>query len=198
MKKETAFHQWIRGPGNRVNAGLAVVSVLSMLIAAYSAHLSDRSLNQARDSFRIGQRPYVVVETIRLAELPNVDRPLAAEALIRNTGATPALNMQASQHLDVVSVPPTGVPHDFSPGSGRLVLGSNLARAIRVVGERPLTTEELQRVNSGKLRIYVTGTISYEDVFQRVHETEFCAFFDPGEKFQPLYLFGCPKLSAVR
>ncbi len=198
MKKENAFHQWVREPGNRVNAGLAVVSVLSMLIAAYSAHLSSRSLDQARDSFRIGQRPYVVIETIKLPELPNVDRPLAAEALIRNAGATPALNMQVSRRLDVVSVPPTGAPHDFSPGSGRLMLGANSTRAIRVVGERPLTAEELQRVNSGQLRIYVTGTISYEDVFQQVHETEFCAFFDPREKFQPLYLFPCPELNAVR
>jgi hypothetical protein len=69
---------------------------------------------------------------------------------------------------------------------------------MRIIGGRALVAEELEEINSGRLKIYVTGTVHYKDIFQQDHETEFCSFFNPDEKISPLFLFACSDLNAIR
>lgn len=197
MGKESIFRNWIRKPKNIVSALLALFAFSSAIFAGYSAWVATESLDQARDSFQIAQRAYLVVETIQIAELPNLDRPLAAEIVVRNSGITPALNMQFSGRLDVTSITPTDTPREFTDQDGQITLGSNSKRAMRVIGGRALDAQELKEINNDQSKIYVTGTVSYEDIFQQTHETEFCAFFNPNENFDPLFLFACSELNTV-
>ncbi|MDP3772255.1 MAG: hypothetical protein Q8Q94_02685 [bacterium] len=198
MEEKITSPQWIEKPENKVSTLLALFSLFSVFISAYSAYVAVQSLSQAHDFFLIAQRPYIVIETIRIAELPNQDRPLAAEILVKNAGTTPALDMQFSGHLDIISTPPTTIQSDFMAQNGKIMLGSNSERAMRVTDGRALNTEELQQVQSEQLKVYVTGTVRYKDIFQNTHETQFCSFFNPKEKFNPLYLFACSELNVVQ
>lgn len=176
---------------------LAIIALLSAIFAGCSAWVAVRSFNHARDSFQIAQRPYLVIETIQIEETPNILRPIAAEIVVKNSGQTPVLNMKFSGKLDVMPDSPEKSPRDFTEKNGQISIGSNSKKSLTIIGGRPLNKEELQRISNNELKIFVTGTICYKDIFRQSHETEFCAFYKPDAKFKPLFLFACNKLDNI-
>jgi hypothetical protein len=49
---------------------------------------------------------------------------------------------------------------------------------LSFVAERPLTPDEITSIQDGKTRrLYVWGTVTYEDAFTAVHFTNFCLSF---------------------
>ena len=173
------------------------IAILAAVFAGCSAFIAYQSLTQANNFFQIAQRPYITIKNIRLDALPNTDHLITIETLIKNTGLTPALNVEVLQQSDLLLAAPTSTPHNFKINS-RITLGAGSESTVRVVGHRPFNSNELNQINSGQATLYLTGTVIYDDVFQREHQTEFCAFFNPKEQTDPLALEACPNLNVVQ
>lgn len=132
-------------------------------------------------------RAYVVVhlEDIIIPK-PGDDHIAITQFQIKNTGQTPAYNLQTISKTRVVDYP---FPDDFdfltfSPpgdhGTGTLGPGESIATE----GKSPILTEEewaaIRSKASGK-RLCTWGIVTYRDVFESIHHTNFCVscFFRP-------------------
>ncbi|MSV34180.1 MAG: hypothetical protein EXQ47_01090 [Bryobacterales bacterium] len=105
-----------------------------------AADTASESLKASIASFRQQVRPYVVNETTRINARPTVGLILGVEAVIRNTGTTPALQMRIKQTFDFQPK----LPCMFSSlakivkGDPGIEVGAGLQRSTAVFGERSL------------------------------------------------------------
>ncbi len=180
-------------------------SVKSADAAKSAADVAVESLKFSIGSFRQQVRPYVIVESIRLNRHPLANAIIGVEAVLRNTGSTPALKFRQSHAVDLK-------PHTcgialaaFSSDSGVANIGASLVRAIRVFGGRDISKDERDAILSGVLTVCYSAMIEYEDIFGEVHQTVACAFYRPpklgtavGDGDLTLYACSNPEHNSVK
>lgn len=97
---------------------------------------------------------------------------------VKNTGPTPALNTSIQFWHDVKA---RGQAVSFQvpaplPMASRSVIFPGETRVANINVVRDFTPQEIGRLTSGDITIYVLGRITYEDVFDRSHTTDLCLF----------------------
>jgi hypothetical protein len=99
---------------------------------------------------------------------------LQAYSVIGNSGLTPATNVQRSAGIEVL--PPTGaITQPTLREAGKTVIGPRSEIAlVKNWAHGQLSADQYQQIRRGDLRVYVFGTVFYDDVFGHHWESDFC------------------------
>lgn len=120
--------------------------------------------------------------------------PLSITMNAQNTGRTPALNLVTVNKLETVGL--GGHAPDFeyskSEASPPVVLFPGSITTIKIDTNRSsaqgnalqhLTTPEVEALQSGAVKIYVYGSIWYDDTHGHSHRTDYCFIYIPDRPF---------------
>jgi hypothetical protein len=178
---------------DKLNIGLTLLfSGLVVLFTGISTYYSSKqweavkqSLVDARETREIENRAYVVVKGIELLRAPiKLGEPNEGFVTYVNTGSTPARNVSFRSVARFI-VPPLPNPpplENLDPErAGSLIVA---APGVELRGSTsPFKVDEDQFVTDladGKKTMFIYGVIKYTDIFDEVHETQFCGFYIPG------------------
>jgi hypothetical protein len=109
---------------------------------------------------------------------PATRRGFEVQLLLVNAGQTPAYKVGFKLRTEVLPFP---LPQDFdfavpeNPASSESTLGGH-APPITLTGVVPrlYSEEEVAEVRSGSKRLYIFGTVTYEDVYGVRRNANFC------------------------
>lgn len=156
-------------------------AVTDMDVANSNAKLS---LNATIRQFQLEQRAWVgAVDLPRPKDLAAGKKP-SLEAIVTNTGKTPALDV-----TDSISGHAFLRGQAFVPIKTQPTINSVLSVGVIQPGQQvslwtsptfqTLTKDKINGLRSEGTILYVYGEISYKDVFGKVHHTHFCGFLRP-------------------
>ncbi len=151
---------------------------------AQVAGSSVQSVHLAQEAMRLEQRAWVFVTETRASEL-QVSRPLSITIGFKNTGRTPARNVQIAAHLD--PLPKGQVPEPrLDKTQNRGVIPPNGTLFVTISTGRKhaegVTEQGLEAITSGELIVWVYGTVTYDDIFETRQATMFCYMLHPDGK----------------
>jgi hypothetical protein len=157
------------------DAVIAAFTVFSVMITFLLVCVGAWQVSESRQSTQRQLRAYVSGHPKFISSSDATTVPWA-EFEIQNAGQTPARRMR---HVAVIKALPFPlaagfVPPPFErPRSPETSLSSKVPMTGKCSAERPFTADEIARIRDGRFRIYVYGTITYEDIFAREQETKF-------------------------
>jgi hypothetical protein len=153
-----------------MTAIMAILTGLIALTGMYQAAI-------ARDTARRQLRAYVHVIDVAIRDVAPLRRP-AAHFNMQNTGQTPALDLAVRFSLALLPLPSEDGPFahldirpKLEPGASRGTLGAGDTQPLHVSFPDPLPEQLFEQFKSGKLGIFLYGSISYRDVFRREQTT---------------------------
>lgn len=167
---------------------IAAEQVKSATMAAWAARNNEEDSGSsvhnghiAEEAMRLQQRAWVFVTEIRASEL-QAGRPLDITLGFKNTGRTPARNVQIATQVD--SLPKGRDPEPrLEKAYSRGIIppeGTVFANIGNSNGHsQGLTQEDLQAIKSGDLVVWAYGTLTYDDVFEVRQATMFCYRLQP-------------------
>lgn len=148
------------------------------------ANVSVQNIQLAQQAMHLEQRAWVFVTETRASEL-QVGQPLSITIGFKNTGRTPARNVQIAAHLE--PLPKGQVPDpQLDKTQSRGVIPPNGTIFVVISTGRKhaegVTEQGLKAITSGELVIWVYGTITYDDIFETRQATMFCYMLHPDGK----------------
>lgn len=151
---------------------------------AQVAQTSVQSIHLTQDAMRLEQRAWVFVTETRVGEL-QAGKPLSVIIGFKNTGRTPARNVQIATCID--ALPKGQVPEpnlEKTQSRGIIPPGGTLFVTIGTGRKNAegVTEKGLQTILAGELVVWVYGTVTYEDVFETRQATMFCYMLQPDGK----------------
>jgi hypothetical protein len=171
--------------------------------ATESAATASSALDASGKQFRIDERPYLVLISMKLREKPDTPgHRITADVCWKNTGKTPALNGSEYAWVDIYPTEPTH-PEDWvrkasASTSSHLSIGAGDQKCASNDDWTPLMQDDAAKFAKG-YHIYFVGAFVYYDVFKERHYTTGCGFYEPSSSNAPLALFVCnnPKTSEI-
>ena len=151
---------------------------------AQVANSSVQSIQLAQEAMRLEQRAWVFVTETKASKL-QVGQPLSISIGFKNTGRTPARNVQIAAHLEPLPKGQAPEPKLDKPQSrGVIPPNGTLFLAISTGRKHAegVTEQGLEAITSGELVIWLYGTITYEDIFETRQATMFCYMLHPDGK----------------
>jgi uncharacterized repeat protein (TIGR01451 family) len=152
-----------------------------------SEHFADvagssvQSIQLAQQAMHMEQRAWVFVTETRASEL-QLGQPLSITVVFKNTGRTPAKNVQISTHLEPLPKGQAPEPK-LEKMQNRGVIPPNGTVFVTISTGRKhaegVTEQGLKAITSGELVIWVYGTITYDDIFETRQATMFCYMLHP-------------------
>jgi hypothetical protein len=105
----------------------------------------------------------------------------AISAEFVNAGHSPAINLAQNSRIEIIDKLPT---NDFLvPPAPAEQLASTFVVAPDGTFDANqgmlLSDEQLANIKSGKKFLAIYGDVTYEDIFNRQHETKYCQFYEP-------------------
>lgn len=108
------------------------------------------------------------------AEITNVACGPIAHIQIKNTGQTPAFNVENWGNICIRECPLVAtLPGKVGPNPIRSTLGSGIISTKTLFHNPVLTAKEIADLRAGTAAIYVYGEIHYKDIFNQPHSTKF-------------------------
>lgn len=151
---------------------------------AQVANASVESIHVAQQAMHLEQRAWVFVTETRASEL-QIGHPLSITIGFKNTGRTPARNVQVAACLEPL---PKGQAPDpnLDKTQSRGVIPPNGTISVTISTGRGhaegVTEQGLKAIASGELVIWIYGTITYDDIFSTRQATMFCYMLHPDGK----------------
>jgi len=151
---------------------------------AQIAGTSAQNLQFAQEAMRLEQRAWVFVSETRVSEL-QAGKPLGIVVGLKNTGRTPAKNVQIASCIEVL--PKGQLPEpNLEKTQSRGIIPPNGTLFVTIGAGRKnaegVTDRGLQGIMSGELVVWVYGTATYEDIFENRQATMFCYMLQPDGK----------------
>lgn len=144
-----------------------------------SARAAEESAKTARQSFEIGERPYVITAGLTLNSLEVGKKPENVVTYV-NAGRTPASKVQVSVHLTITGEPAFRPNFNLPVIKAEPFLAAGKEITTHIFASWEPSQEWIEQIKTGKLRVYVYGTISYENGLGKRYPTEFFSFvYDP-------------------
>lgn len=175
---------------NRVKRGewwIICLTAATVVIGAMQWYLAREQASLAKSTFALDQRAWVTAEAIE--NTPSAGCEFIPSVKIRNTGKTPALQLEGSLRLlslkrgQGISVTPSDPPYRRDPNSAQskavLPAGGHVYLSTPVLDPNtnlPLivTADMSDRYRNGDEVLYVVGYVTYNDIFKKPHWLKFC------------------------
>jgi hypothetical protein len=156
--------------------------------SADNAVATKASVTQAISNFHLDQRAWVAA--VKTIGVPEVNKPFEITIQARNTGKTFAKRFT----MVTVTEPVIGnkqpdfrkeIPFKKNVASVSLLApnGDYLSTVSPTSGQS-LSQASMDDIKSGKFKIFVYGTITYDDVFNCPHWTKFCVHLQSDLKYE--------------
>lgn len=141
--------------------------------AQQTAKSADATYRRAEQSFRLQQRPWLVVYRARM-QPPTPNKPFELYWVLENSGLSPALGVEVRSRVLMGRVPKTE-DFDRTPSGPVFVLLPRISfeHTPKVL---PMSAEQVRIFQEGAI-VYLFGKISYKDMFGEPHRTQFCTEF---------------------
>jgi hypothetical protein len=169
------------------------IQIAGVLIAAAYAGLTLKLLfatqdqvGLLREQIHTGQRAYVFIEKILLDEPPMLGHDIRFQIEFKNYGGTPARELATRVRIAIapnesaaVAVRDTGRVVGSTPiasGQTRHIFSTNVPGATTVINQ-----QMMDALNSGE-PLFITGVMTYSDVFGGKGETDFCWLSQPKDR----------------
>lgn len=151
---------------------------------AQVAQSSVQSIHLAQEAMRLERRAWLFVTETRVGEL-QAGKPLSIIIGFKNTGRTPARNVQIATCID--ALPKGQVPEpNLEKTQSRGIIPPNGTLFVTIGAGRKnaegVTESGLQAILAGELVVWVYGTVTYEDIFETRQATMFCYMLQPDGK----------------
>ena len=171
-----------------LSAMVLVVIVVQAAIYYKQTGIMERQLRatekaaQAADkALQISERPYLAITAFKVTPIPfEIGKPIAYSARIQNTGRTPAYDVWGGIYLTISEAEitdETGLDYpEFSHPVSRspIAAGGHQTRR-RTTPNLRLTPFDVERLNDGRLFLYVYGVEYYKDSFTPdIHRLAHC------------------------
>jgi hypothetical protein len=148
--------------------------------AEASAEAAKDSARTSRTAFEVGQRAWVVHDsTVRTIHPPDQQNVIVVSAVsnFKNCGPSPAFKVLTGQWLETMYTFQAEYKNWDTLGGSEIVLGpamfGNLPNSIGV------PVSGMQDIQSGGIKLYLFGRITYMDIFDQSHETLWCLEYRP-------------------
>ena len=161
---------------------LALAAQLQAGASETMAKDATSSLQDSEKTFRDDQRAWVGVGEVQVIELEE-GKPFRLDITVSNSGKTPALYVESGTGRRLSPTPLLEVPTPRDLGAlqfQRAVAIPPQGKYVLHVSDPEKSPSPTEMLKSGAIHIYEYGKITYEDVYGRVHSTEFCVYLsDP-------------------
>jgi type II secretory pathway pseudopilin PulG len=143
--------------------------------AQRQARTAERALHSSDEAHRIENRPYVGVIKVEMSDSVLSMNPIRIHAIGTNAGKTPAINYESRIYTKASSFSeiPSGIGEFKKIGlSDKGILLPGVITGLPA----DLPAEHITRMsvrNDPNMRLYVWGTIDYDDIWGDHHRTEF-------------------------
>jgi hypothetical protein len=172
---------WAAFVAAAVYAGIAAFQFSA---AKESLEVTRKSVQDAAANFRLDERAWVGLNGTSSRQV-KADQPILVNVSIVNSGKTPAKNFHSVSVIQVAYIPrdrlrfdKVDTPPQVS-GSHAVVFPSSIFITV-VVLQEPISSLQLASIRRGDLKIFVFGTLWYEDIFGVRHSTHYCRYGDQG------------------
>ena len=148
------------------------------------AHSSVQSIQVAQQAMHLEQRAWLFVTETRASQL-QVGQPLSITVGFKNTGRTPAKNVQIAAHLEPLPRGQAPEPKLEKTQSRGVIPPNGTVFSTISTGRKHaegVTEQGLKAITCGELVIWIYGTVTYEDIFQNRQATMFCYMLHPDGK----------------
>ena len=173
--------QYVKATEEGVNAATQAASA-----AIKSAEIAANSANHSLKEMQLEQRAWVGVTAAKMTNF-HPGQQVRAMVWVKNTGKTFALHTTIYQRIVSVGAPITNFPEEQPTEPGVTLLpGADLAAQVGG-GPVPLPIEAFEAIKTGKMFVYMYGSIRYEDVLGGSHRTEFSVIYNPHTDFFDAY-----------
>ncbi len=179
---EEQRHRRIQTRTNVIGAVIAGCLLFATIcLGIWQTFNSTQALHDAENSTQLDERAWIsVTEPPRLGV--KVGTPIVAVLTLKNTGKTPALNMETQVFMTTLSgntsdsdaerqVNIRRVQEPFVPDGDLPPEGLKLTKAHNL---EALTDEQRAAVHSGALLLYLSEVNQYVDIFGKPHTTKSC------------------------
>jgi hypothetical protein len=148
---------------------------------AESAQYLGEQVATTKDTMPRLLRAYVCVNFgVAIFQNPDTQFRFEVQLFLINVGQTPAYKVAYKVRTDVLPFP---LPQEFdfdsavpeNPTGSETTLGGH-APAITLTGivDRLYSPEEVTEIRAGTKRVFIFGTVTYEDVYRISRSTNFC------------------------
>jgi hypothetical protein len=177
----------------RLTAGLILIGVVGIPLTIWQAATADKSANAAKSAaaaaeaslkrteaaFHIEQRPYVWVRTFKLDQRELFpERASSVTVYIKNAGRSPAVHLSTGQDIDRHCLVGTDAARLFDGGE-IAILPVQLEGAVLTSDEEQYFPVSCPVRSSPTDVVLVYGVMTYSDLFNEPHRTDYCARIVP-------------------
>jgi Na+-transporting methylmalonyl-CoA/oxaloacetate decarboxylase gamma subunit len=162
----------------RLISAAAVDAEKAGIAAERAADATTASVDLARSTAEKQLRAYVLVTNIAISGV-EPDATPTANIIFKNSGQTPASDLQVFVAMALIDYPPKSQPIDDepSPVGSVTVLGPNSEYVVPAALIGHLGTDQYIAIHSGAQAIHIVGTIKYRDAFGISRHTNFNSFY---------------------
>jgi hypothetical protein len=155
---------------------------------AKALEVGARSARAAED-LAARERPLVAVADVTHIS-PTANRTLTAEAIFKNGGPLPALDVAVlggTMTLPAGAIFPDRVSYGPPPGMSQAQWEKRASRSVVGPGESfklliplgPYDEALTEAIKNGTTRLYINGCVTYRDQFRRFRTLKYCGFYEP-------------------
>ena len=147
----------------------------SALAASNAVAQAQTAMNASIAASRLDHRAWIAIKEITFRNHRQAGQIPGAEIVIVNTGRTPALDVSVIKSVRIdTSLPEGGMPHAVLTHPSVGVLGPGIEFVGTSFLTRPRTELEVTTLQQGVTHLYAYGVITYKDIFDTPHFTEYC------------------------
>lgn len=171
-----------------VAVGTLFIAVFTVILAFATGFLyfaTKELVKGAEDTAERQLRAYVGIvlppaDKLHITNRYSVTVPAIVALGIQNSGSTPAYKLIQKSGITIRPYPLPDdtdftVPSTAPPYPMTLMPGTSDTAGIQITAQRPFTANEIAAITDGRTRrLYIWGTINYEDAFGLPHYTNFC------------------------
>jgi hypothetical protein len=147
-----------------------------------------KSFNATIDQFRLDQRAWVGIDA--WGGIPKIGEPFIISVQIKNSGKTPALNVQLFSQEEPIKrgeKPTFSYAERNSKTKGILPPNATMTINLNTTKGVSMNKETMEQLGKEDYVIYVYGKIIYDDVFGESHWIKFCSYLRADFKGYDIY-----------
>jgi hypothetical protein len=163
---------------------LVLTAIVGAFVILRQLDIMEEQLADARSAVHLEQRAWLGIEKIEGE--PQIGSQWNIAVVLRNSGNTPAVGVEASMFVDPqpgVQLRPTtaegGYSGDIQPGATVTLRFVAPVMDTATGSLKSVDAAAVRLLETGAVKIYLRGNVTYADVFRRRHTLLVCHVYSP-------------------
>ncbi len=163
--------------------GIFVTAMVYTVFSGKQLEVMRGQLQTMERSLKLAQRAWVGPTGVSMLNELRTNEPIVSRVILRNTGLTPALNVETTVHILSSNIPLERFDEEeaFKPienprRSGTLFPSPSIGVMIM---DSTYSEFEVKEIVNERAWIYLFGITTYVDIFEEPRDTKFCFVYEP-------------------